>query len=213
MFLHGRTLSVPGSEGLAEEGDVGVEHPLLISPSLSLSSGDSAPKLRVDVTLWWAQPHGHPFAARHPLIWSGSPHQNEPCGAFLILRHKDAPVEQQGKGGWKEAGKVPVQGRTCPLWATFDEAAGEAEEGAGALQHTSLARGSGKPPGTGWPEPAVGKGLQGQVLLGFVLHSPLPLDLQTLGQTRPKLVSHWGLARDGFDPNDPTGNAVLFWPY
>lgn len=52
MFLYGRTLSVPGSEGLAEEGDVGVEHPLLISPSLPLSSGDSAPKLRVDVTLW-----------------------------------------------------------------------------------------------------------------------------------------------------------------
>lgn len=64
------------------------------------------------------------------------------------------------------------------------------EEGANALQHTSLARGSEEAPGTGWPEPAVGRGLQGQVLLGFVLNSPLPLDLQTLGQTQPKLAPH-----------------------
>lgn len=51
MFLHGRTLRVPGCKGLAEEGDVGVEHPLLSSPSLSLSSGDPAPKLRVTRSL------------------------------------------------------------------------------------------------------------------------------------------------------------------
>lgn len=58
MFLHGRTLRVPGSEGLPEEGDVGVEHPLLISLKLSLSSGDSAPKLRVDVS--FKLPFGDP---------------------------------------------------------------------------------------------------------------------------------------------------------
>lgn len=112
-----------------------------------------------------------------------------------------------------QGGKVPVQGRTCPFWGTFSEVAEEVEEGASALQHTSLARRLKEAPGTGWPEPVVGRGLQGQVLLGFVLNSSLPLDLQTLGQTWPKLVSHWGLAHGGFDPHDPTGNAVLFWPY
>lgn len=74
--------------------------------------------------------------------------------------------------------------------------------------------GSGEPPGTARPEPTVGQGgPQGQVPRGSTLHGPLPPDLQTVGQTRPKLVSRRGLARDGFDPNDPTGNAVLFWPY
>lgn len=146
LFLHGRTLRVPGRKGLEEEGNVGVDHPLLSSLNLSMPSGDFAPKLRMARSL-----------CRRGLVPSEEP------SVRLQGRWRKKPAS---RGGQK---KSQVQAGQSPL--------------------------------------------HGQVLLGFVLNSTLQLDLQTLGQTWPKLVSHWGLAHSGLDPNDPNGNAVLFLPY
>lgn len=112
-------------KGLVEERNVGVEHPLFSSSNLSLSSGDSAPKLRVARSL---------------------------CRGGLVPS-EEASVRLQER--WR---KEPVPCST-----------------------SGLARGAEEAPGTGWPEPSVGRELQGQVLLGCVLTSPLPFDLQTLG--------------------------------
>lgn len=79
-------------------------------------------------------PFGHPFATEHSHISSGSSGQNEPRGAFLFLKCKDASLEQQRVEGGKEVVcKVSVQGRICLLWGTSDEAAGEVEQEVSAL--------------------------------------------------------------------------------
>lgn len=91
--------------------------------------------------------------------WEEGPGRGRKCGGRASSPQLPQPVPVLWRRCTKaQGGKVPVQGRTCPLWGTFSEAAGELEEGASALWHTSLTRGSEEAAGTGWPEPIAGTG-------------------------------------------------------
>lgn len=87
-------------KGLAEEGNEGVEHPFLSSPNLSLSSGDSALKLRVARSLCRgglipSEEHSVRLQER----WRKEP---VPCNTSALPRGQKKPQAQAGQG---------------PLWA------------------------------------------------------------------------------------------------
>lgn len=117
MSLRGRTLKVSRRKGLEQRKEMwGVEHPLHSSPNLSLSSGDPAPKCRVDEGC--QLPFGKPSPTATlsllgiPIFQEGAHIKMSQRSAFFFLKRKGASLEQQGKGGREAVCKAAIQGRT-----------------------------------------------------------------------------------------------------
>lgn len=112
MSLRGRTLKVSRRKGLEQRKEMwGVEHPLHSSPNLSLSSGDSAPKCRVDEGC--QLPFGKPSPTA-TLSLLGIPIFQE--GAHIKMSHavlssfSSAKVplwSSRGREGGKQSAKLP----------------------------------------------------------------------------------------------------------